>query len=135
MKHLFIFIMSLAPSLIMAQHGSDTLPKDTGQVFVLVEQMPEFPGGDKGLFDFIKENVKYPPPAHEAKITGTVYATFIVTASGEITGIKVIRGVNKYLDAEAVRVIKSMPHWKPGRQSGKQVSVQYILPIKFSLAQ
>ena len=100
---------------------------------MVVENMPEFPGGDLGLMKYIQKNVKYPPIAKEYNITGKVYVQFIVDKSGIVTNVKVVRGVDKNLDAEAVRVVKSLPKYKPGKQRGKPVRVMFTIPINFTL--
>ena len=101
--------------------------------FMVVENMPEFPGGDLGLMKYIQKNVKYPPIAKEYNITGKVYVSFIVDKSGSVTNVKVVRGVDKNLDAEALRVVKSLPKYKPGKQRGKPVRVMFTIPINFTL--
>ena len=100
---------------------------------MVVENMPEFPGGDAGLMKYIQKNVKYPPIAKEYNITGKVYVSFIVDKSGSVTDVKIVRGVDKSLDAEAVRVVKSLPKYKPGKQRGKAVRVMFTIPINFTL--
>ena len=103
------------------------------EFFMVVENMPEFPGGDAGLMKYIQKNVKYPPIAKEYNITGKVYVSFIVDKSGSVTDVKIVRGVDKSLDAEAVRVVKSLPKYKPGKQRGKAVRVMFTIPINFTL--
>ena len=103
------------------------------EFFMVVENMPEFPGGDAGLMKYIQNNVKYPPIAKEYNITGKVYVSFIVDKSGSVTDVKIVRGVDKSLDAEAVRVVKSLPKYKPGKQRGKAVRVMFTIPINFTL--
>ena len=101
--------------------------------FMVVENMPEFPGGDLGLMKYIQKNVKYPPIAKEYNITGKVYVSFIVDKSGSVTNVKIVRGVDKNLDAEAMRVVKSLPNYTPGKQRGKAVRVMFTIPINFTL--
>ena len=103
------------------------------EFFMVVENMPEFPGGDAGLMKYIQNNVKYPPIAKEYNITGKVYVSFIVDKSGSVTDVKIARGVDKSLDAEALRVVKSLPKYKPGKQRGKAVRVMFTIPINFTL--
>lgn len=103
------------------------------EFFMVVENMPEFPGGDAGLMKYIQNNVKYPPIAKEYNITGKVYVSFIVDKSGSVTDVKIVRGVDKSLDAEAVRVVKSLPKYKPGKQRGEAVRVMFTIPINFTL--
>lgn len=97
------------------------------------EVMPEFPGGDKALMDYLKTNIKYPALAIENKIIGKVILSFVVNKDGNISDIKIRRSVGGGLDEAAIKVVKSMPPWKPGRQNGKAVSVMYNLPINFNL--
>ena len=103
------------------------------EFFMVVENMPEFPGGDLGLMKYIQKNVKYPPIAKEYNITGKVYVSFIVDKSGSVTDVKIARGVDKHLDAEALRVVKLLPKYKPGKQRGKAVRVMFTIPINFTL--
>ena len=103
-------------------------------VFVVVESMPEFPGGQQALFKYLSENVKYPVIAQENGIQGRVICQFVVNRDGSIVDVEVVRsGGDASLDKEAVRVIKSMPKWKPGKQRGKAVRVKYTLPVNFKL--
>ncbi len=101
--------------------------------FYVVEQRPEFPGGEAALFKYLEEHTKYPEPAKENGVTGTVYVQFIIDKDGKVTDVKVVRGVDPYLDKEAVRVVKSMPRWKPASQRGKPVRVIFQVPIRFEL--
>ena len=107
--------------------------EDDDEFFMVVENMPEFPGGDLGLMKYIQKNVKYPAIAKEYNITGKVYVSFIVDKSGSVTNVKIVRGVDKNLDAEALRVVKSLPKYKPGKQRGKAVRVMFTIPINFTL--
>tara|TARA_B110000238_G_scaffold193350_1_gene229687 strand:- start:801 stop:1367 length:567 start_codon:yes stop_codon:yes gene_type:complete len=100
---------------------------------ISVESIPEFPGGDLGLMNFINKNTKYPAIAKEYNITGKVYVSFIVDKGGSVTNVKIVRGVDKNLDAEAIRVVSSLPKYKPGIQKGKPVRVQFTIPINFTL--
>jgi protein TonB len=103
-------------------------------VFVVVESMPEFPGGQQALFKYLGENVKYPVIAQENGIQGRVICQFVVNKDGSIVDVEVVRsGGDPSLDKEAVRVIKSMPKWKPGKQRGKAVRVKYTVPVNFKL--
>lgn len=102
--------------------------------FMIVEKAPEFPGGQKALFKYLSENVKYPVMAQENGIQGKVVCQFVVNRDGSIVDIEVVRSAgDPSLDKEAVRVIKSMPKWKPGKQSGKTVRVKFTLPVNFRL--
>ena len=101
--------------------------------FDVVEQMPEFPGGQEELMKFLQTNVKYPKEATDKGIQGRVIVSFVVKSDGSITDAEVVRSVNPLLDAEALRVVKLMPKWKPGMQSGKVVNVKYNIPVVFRL--
>jgi TonB family protein len=107
--------------------------QDDDPVFTVVEEMPEYPGGKKALYAFMGENIKYPEDAKKKGTAGTVFVTFVIEKDGKVSGVKLLRGVSESLDKEALRVVSSMPAWKPGKQKGKAVRVQYNLPIKFSL--
>lgn len=100
---------------------------------LIVEKMPEFPGGEEALRLYIAENVEYPPLAQENDIQGKVYVRFVVTKTGEVGEVQVVRGVDKLLDDEAIRVVKTLPRFTPGQQRGKNVSVWYTVPIDFQL--
>jgi len=112
----------------------------TDEPFVSVEEIPRFEGCDgdekcthSKVMQYISKNIKYPPISRENNITGKVYVSFVVDKSGKVTNVKVLRGVDKYLDSEAIRVVSNMPKFKPGKQRGKAVNVQYTIPIRFSL--
>ena len=122
----------------------DTIPGETftavgtfepvqGDVFDVVEEMPQYPGGPQALFKFLGENVHYPEEAEKAGIQGRVIATFVVEKDGSISQPTVVKSVDPLLDAEAIRVISAMPNWKPGRQNGKVVRVKYTVPLSFNL--
>ena len=103
-------------------------------IFEVVEQMPEFPnGGMAGLMQYLSKNIKYPTIAQENGTQGRVTVQFVVNRDGSIVDAKVLRGVDPYLDREAIRVISSMPKWKPGMQRGKAVRVKYTVPVMFRL--
>ena len=102
--------------------------------FYVLEDKPTFPlGGEAGLLKWIAENTKYPEIAKENGISGRVFVGFVIDKQGKVTDVNVLRGVDPYLDKEAVRVVKSMPNWKPGKQRGKPVKVQFQVPINFKL--
>lgn len=100
-----------------------------------VEQMPEFPGGTKALMEFLQNHIKYPSAAREGGISGRVCLKFVVNKDGEISSINLIRGIGGGCDEEAMRVVKMMPKWRPGKQNGNPVPVYYNLPIVFTLAE
>ena len=103
------------------------------KVYKSVEQMPQFPGGELALIQYLQSEIKYPPTAAANNIEGRVIVQFVVDENGEIGEVKVLRSVDEEVDAEAVRVIKSLPKFIPGRQDGKAVSVWYTLPVSFKL--
>jgi protein TonB len=103
------------------------------QIFMVVESMPEFPGGEAALYKYLGENIKYPQMAKESGIQGRVFVTFVVERDGKVTDVRVLRGIGGGCDEEAIRVVQSMPKWAPGKQRGKSVRVQYNLPVKFTL--
>ena len=103
------------------------------QIFTVVEQNPEFPGGEAALMNYIKKNLKYPAFAAENGIQGRVTLSFTVEKDGSIANIEVMRSPADELSKEAIRVVNSMPKWKPGKQRGKAVRVKYVLPVTFRL--
>ena len=112
----------------------DEKPKEEEtKVFDVVEQMPSFPGGDAELMKFLNTHIKYPVVAEENGIQGRVVATFVVERDGSISDVKVIKSVDPSLDKEAIRVLKSMPKWIPGKQNGSAVRVKYTVPVTFRL--
>jgi len=113
--------------------GDQIIEEEPDQVFLIVEKMPEFPGGEPALREFIAKNIKYPPLAQENDISGKVYVRFVVTKTGAVGEVQVVRSVDKLLDDEAVRVVETLPNFKPGQQRGKAVSVWYTVPIYFQL--
>ncbi|MDE5419766.1 energy transducer TonB [Labilibaculum sp. DW002] len=115
-------------------HLPDPVPIDPNEVFVIVDDMPEFPGGQTELQKWIAMNVNYPLKAIQNGITGRVFTSCVINQEGKVENVKVIRSVNPDLDAEAVRVITSMPTWKPGRQNGQLAKVSYTFPINFQLS-
>lgn len=116
------------------EEEEEELAEEEPEIFVVVETMPEFPGGQSALFKFINENIKYPPMARENGIDGTIYVGFIIDETGKVTNPTVKRGVRGgSLNEEALRVVKLMPSWVPGEQRGKKVKVAYTIPIKFVL--
>ncbi|MCT4589770.1 MAG: energy transducer TonB [Carboxylicivirga sp.] len=108
--------------------------EETGdQIFMVVEEMPEFPGGTRALLKYIAQNVKYPVICQENGIQGMVSVSFVINEKGEVTNVKAFRGTDANLEQEAVRVVKSLPNWKPGKQRGKAVKVSYNVPVRFKL--
>lgn len=109
------------------------VPDTDSSVFMVVENPPSFPGGDNARMDFLVKNLVYPKHAREAGIEGTVFVTFVIEKDGIVSNIEIIRGIGGGCDEEAVRVMKLMPKWTPGKQNGKEVRVQYNMPLKFKL--
>ena len=103
------------------------------EVFISVEQMPQFPGGDAALLKYLSSHINYPPMAAENNVQGRVVVQFVVDKTGKVGEVTVVRSVDKELDREAVRVCKSLPKFVPGRQNGQPVSVWYTLPVTFKL--
>jgi protein TonB len=105
------------------------------ETFVIVEQMPEFPGGQAALMQYLSSNIKYPEECRKMGVEGKVFVKFIVDPTGKIINSQILRGVEdgKLLEKEALRVIETMPNWKPGKQGGKNVSVYFTIPISFTL--
>jgi len=98
-----------------------------------VQEMPRFPGGDEELFAYLRKNLKYPQEAMALEMAGIVYVSFVVETDGSITEVTLARGIGNFCDEEAMRVVKSMPNWTPGKQNNIPVRVRYNLPIKFIL--
>jgi len=113
---------------------ADNEETDEGEIFQVVEEMPEFPGGMEKALVFLAKNIKYPSIAREQGVQGLVLIGFVVETDGSIGKVSVSRGVDPALDEEAIRVIKAMPKWKPGKQKGKPVRVKYTVPVNFRLS-
>lgn len=106
---------------------------DQDVIFMVVEKMPQYPGGDEELFKYLATNIKYPSDAKEQNIEGRVICQFVINRDGSVSDVVVVRSIAPSLDAEAVRVISAMPNWTPGEQRGQTVRVKYTLPINFKL--
>ncbi len=107
--------------------------EETKPVFTIVEEMPSFPGGDAERNKFLAANIQYPQQATENGIQGTVYVSFVVDSKGNVTDVKILRGIGGGCDEEALRVVRMMPKWHPGKQNGKNVRVLFNMPIYFKL--
>lgn len=103
------------------------------EVFLVVEEMPDFPGGQAAMMKYIATNIKYPRVASQQGLEGRVIVTFVINGQGEVANVEVVKGIGGGCDEEAIRVIKSLPKWKPGKQNGRPVSVKFTVPIKFAL--
>ncbi|MBP6511207.1 MAG: energy transducer TonB [Bacteroidia bacterium] len=132
MKKLLLILICAVPLAGISQQLTEKDPKNE-DVFIAVEKMPEYPGGNGAMMKYISNNLKYPDDAAEKDIQGKVYVSFIVSELGKISDVEVVRGVNELLDNEAKRIVKDMPTWKPGMQGDKPVKVKFILPIVFKL--
>ena len=133
--------IKVLPTKPTAQFTPPTKPKyrkeentADNNIYETVEQQPEFPGGITGLMNFISNNLKYPINSQEAGIQGKVIVSFVVNKDGSTSDFRIVRSVDEYLDKEALRVLSSMPKWKPGRQKGVPVRVKYTIPINFKLS-
>lgn len=104
------------------------------EIFQIVEEMPAYPGGERALLEYVAKNIKYPQIARETGIQGRVFVGFVVEPDGSVSNVKILRGIGGGCDEEAMRVIKSLPKWKPGKQRGKAVRVSYQIPVVFKLA-
>ena len=122
-------ILLMANTTVMAQ---DKKVADN-KIYEAPEVMPEYPGGMQAMMNFIGENVKYPDDAIEKNISGKAYVTFVVEKDGSVSEAKIMKGVCESIDKEALRVVKAMPKWTPGKMNGKNVRVSYTLPITFKL--
>jgi protein TonB len=128
MRSFLLSLVLLLPCFLIAQTTVEE-PK----IFTFVEQMPEFPGGDKGLIKFLQKNIKYPKRDRDLDIQGKVIIRFVVNENGKVTDVCVLRSAEHDLDEEALRVVKQMPKFKPGKQQGRAVKVYYNVPIVFKL--
>lgn len=122
-----VFDMTISTIEVEEEERHDT------EIFTIVEEMPEFPGGTEALMKYINSSIKYPPIAQENGISGKVILQFVINQNGEVTNITVARGVDPSLDREAIRVVQAMPKWSPGKQRNRPVRVAYTLPINFQL--
>ena len=122
-----------AEEVAKLENSSETTQVEMKEIFQVVEEMPEFPGGMGECLSFLNKNLKYPTICQENGVQGRVIVQFVITKEGDVVNPRVVRGVDPHLDAEALRVIKMMPKWKPGKQRGKDVNVHFTLPITFSL--
>ena len=128
--------MAMIKELIAAQHADaeiEIVESDEEEAFMVVEDMPEFPGGTAGLLEYLRANIRYPAGCKENNIQGRVLVSFVVEKDGSISNTEVVKSVDEELDAEALRVVSKMPNWKPGTQRGEAVRVKYTVPINFRL--
>lgn len=136
MKRILFFVMVLMVNMVSVgqdvRKDKDARTEQDGAIFTIVEQMPEFPGGMEALYQFLASNIKYPGGPDDC-VNGKVIVSFVIEKDGTVSDAKVVRKLHPAFDEEALRVVKLMPKWEPGRQDGKPVRVQFNLPINFSL--
>jgi periplasmic protein TonB len=138
MKYILLFLMLGICCAVNAQH-TDSLNTHTDSLrnqektYDFLEQMPEYPGGNKALYEFLATNLQYPAEAVENNIEGTVYVKFFVDENGKVSSPVVLRGIGSGCDEEAIRIINLMPQWKPGVENGKPAAVWYTIPVKFTI--
>lgn len=125
------YIFSLICFLFMMALPMNAQSESSTKVYDEVDEMPSFPGGLNGLMTFLSQNMVYPVTAQENGVQGRVIVSFVVETDGSITDVKVARSVDPSLDREAMRVVKAMPKWTPGKKDGKPVRVKYTVPIVF----
>lgn len=132
---LVALLLMLCPMTISASTAvnANTTNQKSHKVYEMVEEMPMFPGGQKEMMTFLSKTTKYPAKAVKKKIQGRCLVQFIVEKDGSISNVRVMSKVHPLLDAEAIRVVKSMPRWMPGRLKGKPVRVKFNLPVTFCL--
>lgn len=124
----------MAVLCLMTANAQKTVVSQSKQnVYDVVEQMPEFPGGMPAMIEFLQTNLNYPKDAKKQKVGGRVLVMFVVETDGSMSNVRVAKKIFPSLDAEALRVVKAMPKWNPGKEKGKPVRVNYTLPIVFSL--
>ncbi len=136
MKKLLLALLCFLPTLLPAQNTPETpaesLSEDcSSEPFLAVEEMPQFPGGEKAMYDWLYAHLNYPESARERGVAGSVWIRLVVSETGKVKNAKVARGIDPECDAEALRTIRSMPDWIPGRQNGQRVPVYYTLRIVF----
>ena len=133
MKKLIMMSLMAMFGLTTVSAQKTVVAEKNQQVFDVVEQMPEYPGGPGALIEYLSQNVKYPEDAKQQKIEGRVLATFVVETDGSVSNVEVVKPAFPSLDAEAVRLLSAMPKWIPGKQNGKVVRVKFTVPISFNL--
>lgn len=124
----------MAVLCLMTANAQKTVVSQSKQnVYDVVEQMPEFPGGMPAMIEFLQTNLNYPKDAKKQKVGGRVLVMFVVETDGSMSNVRVAKKIFPSLDAEALRVVKAMPKWNPGKEKGKPVRVNFAIPIVFSL--
>ena len=133
MKKIFLLSMMAVLCLMTANAQKTVVSQSNQNVYDQVEQMPEFEGGMPALIEFLQTNLKYPEDAIKQKLGGRVMVQFVVETDGTVSNVRVARTLFPSLDAEAVRVVKAMPKWKPGKEKGRPVRVNFTLPVVFNI--
>lgn len=133
MKKMILLSMMAVLGLMTANAQKTVVSQSNQSVYDQVEQMPEFPGGMPAMIEFLQTNLKYPEDAIKQQVGGRVMVMFVVETDGTLSNVRVARNVFPSLDSEAVRVVKTMPKWKPGKEKGRPVRVNFTLPVVFSL--
>ena len=130
LKLIVLVVIATSTTTLCAQNEK---VKKEDMVYRVVDQMPEYPGGKKAMRQFLADNIKYPAQAKKDEITGKVFVSFVIDKKGAVTQAKIEEGVDKSLDKEALRVVKAMPKWTPGKHQGTPLKVQFTAPIMFAL--
>ena len=133
MKKLILLSMMAVLCLMTANAQKTVVSQSNQNVYDQVEQLPEYPGGMSAMIEFLQTNLKYPEDAIKQKVGGRVMVMFVVETDGSLSNVRVARKVFPSLDAEAVRVVKTMPKWKPGKEKGRAVRVNFTLPVVFNI--
>jgi len=131
MKQLFLILVFIVASMAVQAQTTNTAPDDS--IYIVVEQAPQYPGGQEALMKYLAENIQYPDLARQNNIQGTVYVSFVVEKNGAVSNVKILRGIGGGCDEEAMRVVRKMSDWTPGYQNGEAVRVQFNLPLRFIL--
>ena len=133
MKKMILLSMMAVLCLLTANAQKTVVSQSNQSVYDQVEQMPEFPGGMPAMIEYLQTNIKYPKDAVKQNVGGRVMVMFVVEADGSLSNVRVARKVFPSLDSEAVRVVKAMPKWKPGKEKGRPVRVNFTLPVVFTV--
>ena len=131
MKKLILMSLMAVFCLSTVSAQKTVVSKKNQKVFDVVEQMPEFPGGEVGLSKYIEENLKYPENAKKDSLSRKVFVQFVINEEGEVENVKIARSVDQTLDKEAIRVVKSMPKWEPAKQFGKPIKFTHTIAVEF----
>lgn len=132
-KNVSLKVALMTLVLLFSFMTSTAQTKKNNMVYDVVEVMPQYPGGQIAMLKYIMQNIKYPKQIMEEGIQGRVTVSFIVEKDGRVSNVRLLRSVQPSLDKEAIRVVKSMPKWTPGKQNGKPVRVRFNLPVMFKL--